>query len=284
MAVPPINYSRILLWSIDNLKYIIMATYAKILKDTEDNQILPYTRSKLVYMDDGSTVEEAVTRPATNAQLGRVIIGNGLGYDDKGTISLGKVGITSTLGYVPVSPDDYGSKNAHGILQVGSNINVDNGVISINDANIKEALGYMPSNMTPEYYEWNLNNVGTFINNSKFSINNASTIYTSFNMYITMYSRQIAFCTFYGYLKNDAAAFTNTAGHGLILNFSSHGSGSMRKQFPISIYASGFPKQVGFMIIQCNSGGSYMTINTSFREAVTAGTMIFSTFALCPFQ
>lgn len=122
-----------------------MATYAKILNDTNGNQILPYTRSKLVYMDDGSTVEDAVNRPATNTQMGRVIIGNGLSYDGYGTISLGRIGITSTLGYVPVRPTDYASKNAHGIVQVGSNINVEDGTISINDTNIKEALGYTPS-------------------------------------------------------------------------------------------------------------------------------------------
>lgn len=37
----------------------IMATYAKILKDSSNNQILPYTRSKLVYMEDNNTVEDA---------------------------------------------------------------------------------------------------------------------------------------------------------------------------------------------------------------------------------
>ena len=36
-----------------------MATYAKILKDSSNNQILPYTRSKLVYMEDNNTVEDA---------------------------------------------------------------------------------------------------------------------------------------------------------------------------------------------------------------------------------
>ena len=78
-----------------------MATYAKILKDNADNQILPYTRSKLVYMDDGSTVQEAVTRPATNTQMGRVLIGNNLEYNGNGTISLSKSGVCNALGYTP---------------------------------------------------------------------------------------------------------------------------------------------------------------------------------------
>ncbi len=155
-----------------------MATYAKILKNTDGDQILPYTRSKLVYMDDGSTVEEAVTRPATNAQLGRVIIGNGLGYDGKGTISLGKVGITSTLGYVPVSPNDYGSKNAHGVLQVGSNINVDSdGIISVNDSNIKEALGYTPTNKSYTISSFSKDEMTYWNSDNNYTYKNGVTIY-----------------------------------------------------------------------------------------------------------
>lgn len=82
-----------------------MATYAKILKDNADNQILPYTRAKLVYMDDNTTVQEAVTRPATNAQMGRVLIGNNLEYDSNGTISLSKSGVCNALGYIPFKSD-----------------------------------------------------------------------------------------------------------------------------------------------------------------------------------
>lgn len=37
-----------------------MATYAKILKDNSGNSILPYTRSKFVYMDDNTTVEDSI--------------------------------------------------------------------------------------------------------------------------------------------------------------------------------------------------------------------------------
>ena len=37
-----------------------MATYAKILKDNSGNSILPYTRSKFVYMDDSTTVEDSI--------------------------------------------------------------------------------------------------------------------------------------------------------------------------------------------------------------------------------
>ena len=38
-----------------------MATYAKVLKDSSDNTILPYTRASLVYMDNDSTVESSIT-------------------------------------------------------------------------------------------------------------------------------------------------------------------------------------------------------------------------------
>ena len=121
-----------------------MATYAKILKDPSGNQILPYTRAKLVYMDDNTTVQDAVLQPATNAQMGRVLIGNNLGYDGKGTISLSKFGVCNALGYTPISPTDYADNNKYGVVKVGSNILEEDGVISVDDRCIKEALGYTP--------------------------------------------------------------------------------------------------------------------------------------------
>ena len=87
-----------------------MATYAKILKDNADNQILPYTRSKLVYMDDGSTVEDAInniqsqggyTLPTASAYtLGGVKIGNNINISN-GAISIGNSEVCNALGYTP---------------------------------------------------------------------------------------------------------------------------------------------------------------------------------------
>ena len=145
-----------------------MATYAKILKDPEGNQILPYTRSKLVYMDDGSTVEDAVTRPATNAQMGRVLIGNNLGYDGNGTISLSKFGVCNALGYTPVKPDDYADNNKYGVVKVGSNILEEDGVISIDDRCIKEALGYTPTDDNTLYYTNTTVTISSYINSGYF--------------------------------------------------------------------------------------------------------------------
>ncbi len=44
-----------------------MATYAKILKDSSGNFILPYTRSKLVYMENNATVEDAINGKAASS-------------------------------------------------------------------------------------------------------------------------------------------------------------------------------------------------------------------------
>ena len=50
-----------------------MATYAKILKDPSGNQILPYTRSELVYMDDGRTLNNFTgANSSTSGQSGLV--------------------------------------------------------------------------------------------------------------------------------------------------------------------------------------------------------------------
>ena len=50
-----------------------MATYAKILKDSSGNQILPYTRSELVYMKDGRTLNNFTgANSSTSGQSGLV--------------------------------------------------------------------------------------------------------------------------------------------------------------------------------------------------------------------
>ena len=115
-----------------------MATYAKVLTDTSSNQILPYTRAKLVYMDDNTTVETAInniknqggyTLPtASSSTLGGVKIGSNINISS-GTIS------------VPT-----GSTSTAGVLSVGSNISVNNGKISLTKDNITGALGYTPAN------------------------------------------------------------------------------------------------------------------------------------------
>ena len=114
-----------------------MATYAKILKDNSGNFILPYTRSKFVYMDDNTTVETAInniknqggyTLPtASSSTLGGVKIGSNINISS-GTISV-KTATTSALG----------------VVKIGSNISVNNGKISLTKDNITSALGYTPA-------------------------------------------------------------------------------------------------------------------------------------------
>ena len=120
-----------------------MATYAKILKDNSGNFILPYTRSKFVYMDDNTTVETAInniknqggyTLPtASSSTLGGVKIGNNINISS-GTIS------------VPT-----GSTSTAGVLSVGPNINIVNGKISLTKDNITYALGYTPPTTDTKY-------------------------------------------------------------------------------------------------------------------------------------
>ena len=141
-----------------------MATYAKVLKDTSGNQILPYTRAKLVYMDDNSTVETAInniknqggyTLPtASSSTLGGVKIGSNISISS-GTISV-KTATTSALGVVKIGSNisvssgtisvHTGSTSTAGVLSVGSNISVNNGKISLTKDNITGALGYTPAN------------------------------------------------------------------------------------------------------------------------------------------
>ena len=118
-----------------------MATYAKILKDNAGNQILPYTRSKLVYMNDGSTVEDAInniqnqggyTLPAaTRYTLGGVKIGNNINISN-GAISIGNSEVTNALGYTPLAKNvlfDSYSMSERGarktIGRLGSGYNLD---------------------------------------------------------------------------------------------------------------------------------------------------------------
>ena len=79
-----------------------MATYAKILKDASGNQILPYSRAKLIYMDDNSTVQSAVTTNASASAFGRVKVGSNITVSN-GVISSTKGNVTSALGYTPAN-------------------------------------------------------------------------------------------------------------------------------------------------------------------------------------
>ena len=79
-----------------------MATYAKILKDASGNQILPYSRAKLIYMDDNSTVQSAVTTNASASVFGRVKVGSNITVSN-GVISSTKSNVTSALGYTPAN-------------------------------------------------------------------------------------------------------------------------------------------------------------------------------------
>ncbi len=79
-----------------------MATYAKILKDASSNFILPYTRAKLVYMDDNTTAQAAITTNASTSVFGRVKVGSNISVSS-GTISVAKGNVTSALGYTPAN-------------------------------------------------------------------------------------------------------------------------------------------------------------------------------------
>ena len=79
-----------------------MATYAKILNDASGNQILPYSRAKLIYMDDNSTVQAAVTTNASTSVFGRVKVGSNITVSS-GTISLTSGNVTSALSFTPAN-------------------------------------------------------------------------------------------------------------------------------------------------------------------------------------
>ena len=120
-----------------------MATYAKVLKDTSGNQILPYTRAKLVYMDDNVSVQTAISNiqnqggytlpTASSSTLGGVKIGSNL------SISSGVLSVNT------------GSSTSKGVLSVGSNITVSSGQISLTKNNITSALGYTPPTTDTKY-------------------------------------------------------------------------------------------------------------------------------------
>ena len=109
-----------------------MVTYAKVLKGTYSNQILPYTRAKLVYMDDNSTVQDAVTSlknntytlpTASSSTLGGVKIGSNL------SISSGVLSVNT------------GSTTSKGVLSVGANITVSSGEISLTNKKCSKCIG-----------------------------------------------------------------------------------------------------------------------------------------------
>ncbi len=162
-----------------------MATYAKVLTDASSNQILPYTRAKLVYMDNNTTVETAInniqnqggyTLPtASSSTLGGVKIGSNISISSGtisvatgstytagvlsvgsnisvsyGQISLTKTNVTNALGYTPPTTNTvYTLPNATsstlGGVKIGSNISVSSGTISLSSSNITNALGYTPA-------------------------------------------------------------------------------------------------------------------------------------------
>ena len=166
-----------------------MATYAKILKDNSGNFILPYTRSKFVYMDDNTTVETAInniknqggyTLPtASSSTLGGVKIGNNIS-NSSGTISLTKSNVINALGYTPTSTTvtDIGSDikcmswariydDMKIVKRIGNFIYFYFGITKSNsqssDYSINPGIEY-------ELAEFSLANDSTYKNNLKFSL------------------------------------------------------------------------------------------------------------------
>ncbi len=268
-----------------------MATYAKVLKDPSGNQILPYTRSKLVYMDDGSTVEDKISNiqnqggytlpTASSSTLGGVKIGNNISVNN-GTISVGYASYSNS-GVVTLSAN-YDTIPT----PIPTNVPAASQVALYNAYNkLKGMITSGSSNMTPDYYNWNMSNVNTSIDNNKFNITNASSRFSSCNMHITMYSRQIAFCTLYLTPKSDITAYSSNDGQQLTLDFSSHGTGSMKKLFPIYNFNENMSanyKQIGCLEAYCENGGTFMRMmNIVLTQALAAGDMMYSSFVLCPF-
>ena len=165
-----------------------MATYAKVLKDTYSNHILPYTRAKLVYMDDNSTVQDAVTSlknntytlpTASSSTLGGVKIGSNINISN-GIISLTKSNVINTLGYTPTSTTvtDIGSDikcmswariydDMKIVKRIGNFIYFYFGITKSNsqssDYSINPGIEY-------ELAEFSLANDSTYKNNLKFSL------------------------------------------------------------------------------------------------------------------
>lgn len=172
-----------------------MATYAKVLKDTSGNQILPYTRAKLVYMDNNVSVQTAISNiqnqggytlpTASSSTLGGVKIGSNINISS-GTISV-KTATTSALGVVKIGSNisvssgtisvPTGSTSTAGVLSVGSNISVNNGKISLTKDNITGALGYTPAN---DFKHASYNQVAQTIYIDSNNANNEKTYITGF--------------------------------------------------------------------------------------------------------
>ena len=279
-----------------------MATYAKILKDPEGNQILPYTRSKLVYMDDGSTVQDAVTRPATNAQMGRVLIGNNLGYDGNGTISLSKFGVCNALGYTPVKPTDYADNSKYGVVKVGNNILEEDGVISVDDRCIKEALGYTPavneSLIQENTFAELKNNNGKITGDlARIDANKQTIDYLSGYIKITRIHAKIWFVYVnfssstdiiaYKGINNSLLGFFTITMGGIDQSFNSATGPSERMVFPViannQYQKFGNDGLVGQIYIQSNNGGHQSTIVFGMDKTIPANTYITTNFYLYDF-
>lgn len=121
------------------------------------------TADKAIRDSDGNTITEtyatkdalsAATTPATASSLGVVQIGENLNVDTDGTVTVATA-TNSALGLAQAGTNidvnngifsiATGGTSALGVLQVGNNISVDgNGVISLDTANITNALGYTP--------------------------------------------------------------------------------------------------------------------------------------------
>ena len=93
---------------------------------------------------------------ASSSTLGGVKIGSNISVNN-GVISISKDNITNALGYVPPSVSGGGtssytlptaSSSTLGGVKIGSNISVNNGVISISKDNITNALGYVPPSVS----------------------------------------------------------------------------------------------------------------------------------------
>lgn len=124
--------------------------------------------------------------PATYTSLGGVIVGSNLSVNNTGLLNLFASGVTGALGYTPynsTNPSNYISLTAlsavlplsynnttgvftianattssYGVVEVGANIGVSNGIISLQSSGITGALGYTPldpSGTSAQYFAGN---------------------------------------------------------------------------------------------------------------------------------
>lgn len=235
-----------------------MATYAKILKDNAGNQILPYTRAKLVYMDDNTTVQDAVLQPATNAQMGRVLIGNNLEYDGNGTISLSKSGVCNALGYTPSVNESFIQENTFDELKNNRQIIGDLARIDSNNENIDYLSGDIKITRI---------HAKIWFVHVKFSSSKDIIAYTGID---NSYPR----------------IFTITM-RGIAQSFNSSYGPSERMVFPIiagsSYQSSGNDGLVGQLYVQSNSGGHQSTILFGMDKTIPANTNLLTNFYLYDF-